>query len=56
MQAVIRKRAATAACAFALCGALATPAAIEAASAITESGQTQVDAESQKPKKAKKSK
>lgn len=52
MQAAIRRRAATLACAFALCGALAAPAAIEAASAIADSGQTQVDASDiKKPKK-----
>ncbi|WP_157880736.1 hypothetical protein [Streptomyces sp. Root1310] len=53
MQAVIRRRAALAACGFALCGALAAPAVIEAASAIFDTGQsqTQVDAERKKPKK-----
>ncbi|MFF7391810.1 hypothetical protein ACFZAE_25615 [Streptomyces scabiei] len=52
MEAALRKRAAIAACGFALCGALAAPAAIEVASAITETEQTQVDAERKKPKKA----
>ncbi|MEE1760227.1 MULTISPECIES: hypothetical protein [unclassified Streptomyces] len=44
-EAAIRKRTAKAVCGFALCGALATPAVIEAASVVAESGQTQVDAE-----------
>ncbi|MFE6522284.1 hypothetical protein [Streptomyces sp. NPDC057794] len=58
MEAAIRKRTALAVCGFALCGALAAPAAIEAVSVVTDSGQTQVDAEkkvkkAKKPKKAK---
>ncbi|MBE4741973.1 hypothetical protein [Streptomyces caniscabiei] len=55
MEATIRKRTALTVCGFALCGALAAPAAIEVASIATGSGQTQVDhAERQKPKKEKK--
>lgn len=57
MEAAIRKRTALAVCGFALCGALAAPAAVEAASAIfDDTEQTQVDAERKKPKKAKKTK
>ncbi|MFF5973979.1 hypothetical protein ACFY7C_20865 [Streptomyces sp. NPDC012769] len=52
MEATLRKRTALAACGFALCGALAAPAVMEAASVVADSGQTQVEAE----KKAKKGK
>ncbi|GAA3391501.1 hypothetical protein [Streptomyces roseoviridis] len=58
MQAVIRRRTAVAVCGFALCGALAAPAAIEAASAVIDSGQSQTEAvdkvkKAKKPKKVK---
>ncbi|MGV9889655.1 hypothetical protein [Streptomyces sp. NPDC003395] len=53
MEAAIRKRTAIAACGIALCGALAVPAALEVASAVTDSGQVQVDAV-KGPKKPKK--
>jgi hypothetical protein len=56
MEAAIRKRTALAVCGFALCGALAAPAAVDAASALMDTEQTQVDAERKKPKKAKKTK
>ena len=53
MQVALRKRTAIAVCGFALCGALAAPAAIEVVSVITDTQQTQVDeAERKKPKKA----
>ncbi|WP_199873746.1 hypothetical protein [Streptomyces sp. Root369] len=55
MEAAIRKRTAIAVCGFALCGALAAPAAIEAASVVSDSGQTHVDAV-HKPKPPKKPK
>ncbi|WP_418957813.1 hypothetical protein [Streptomyces tritici] len=41
-------------CGLALCGALAAPAAMEAASYLTDSGQVQVDDSLKKPKKPKK--
>ncbi|WP_405557731.1 hypothetical protein OHV08_28145 [Streptomyces canus] len=44
MEAAIRKRTALAVCGFAFCGVLAAPAAIEAASVVSDSGQTHVDA------------
>jgi hypothetical protein len=56
MEAAIRKRTAIAVCGFALCGGLAAPATIEAVSALTDTEQTQVDADRKKPKKAKKTK
>ncbi|WP_143589991.1 hypothetical protein [Streptomyces africanus] len=56
MEVAIRKRTAIAVCGFALCGALAAPAAIEAASTVSDSGQTQVDAVRKKPGKEKKDK
>ncbi|MFE5790987.1 hypothetical protein ACFQ8C_00270 [Streptomyces sp. NPDC056503] len=54
MQAVIRRRAAAAAGAFALCGALAAPAVIEAASAVSDSGHVVLQDHVDKPKKPKK--
>ncbi|QIJ65286.1 hypothetical protein [Streptomyces sp. JB150] len=58
MEAALRRRTALAACGFALCGALAAPAAMEAASIVTDSGQTQVEAgdKAKKGKKGKKAK
>ncbi|MEU3747949.1 MULTISPECIES: hypothetical protein [Streptomyces] len=50
----MRRRAATAAGAFALCGALAAPAAIEAASAVSDTGQVVLKDHVDKPKKPKK--
>jgi outer membrane lipopolysaccharide assembly protein LptE/RlpB len=54
MQVAIRKRTALAACGFALCGALAAPAAMEVAATVADSGQVQTEAERKKPKKPKK--
>ncbi|MFF8280800.1 hypothetical protein ACF05T_32850 [Streptomyces lateritius] len=56
MQAVIRKRAAVTVCGFALCGALAAPAAIEVAATVANGGQVQTESVKgpKKPKKPKK--
>ncbi|MEU6620186.1 hypothetical protein ABZ926_05295 [Streptomyces litmocidini] len=51
MQAALRKRAALSVCGFALCGALAAPAAMEVVSVVTDTQQTHVDAVRKKPKK-----